>query len=70
MATIVDKTACELAASGAEDGLLPVNPFNALQFHFVMLLGVDDLETGPGISAREDPATQCLAAPAKEWSGV
>src|SRR5262245_40949897 len=46
MATIVDKTACELAASGAEDGLLPVNPFNALQFHFGMLLGVDDLETG------------------------
>lgn len=46
MATIVDKTACELAASGAEEGLLPVNPFNALQFHFGMLLGVDDLETG------------------------
>ena len=46
MATIVDKTACELAAAGAEDGLLPVNPFNALQFHFGMLLGVDDLETG------------------------
>src|ERR1700688_1186653 len=46
MATIVDKTACELAGAGAEDGLLPVNPFNALQFHFGMLLGVDDLETG------------------------
>jgi hypothetical protein len=46
MATIVDKTACELAAAGAEDGLLPVNPFNALQFHFGMLLGVDDFETG------------------------
>src|SRR5581483_10031496 len=46
MATIVDKTACELAAAGAENGLLPVNPFLALQFHFGMLLGVDDLETG------------------------
>jgi hypothetical protein len=46
MTTIVDKTACELAAAGAENGLLPVNPFSALQFHFGMLLGVDDLETG------------------------
>jgi hypothetical protein len=46
MATIVDKTACELAAAGAENGLLPVNPFCSLQFHFGMLLGVDDLETG------------------------
>jgi hypothetical protein len=26
------------------DGLLPANPFTALQFHFGMLLGVDDLE--------------------------
>ena len=40
-ATIADKTPCE-----AQDGLLPVNPFTALQFHFGMLLGVDDLETG------------------------
>jgi hypothetical protein len=46
MATIVDKTACELAGAGAENGLLPVNPFTALEFHFGMLLGVDDLETG------------------------
>lgn len=46
MATIVDQTACELAGAGAENGLLPVNPFTALQFHFGMLLGVDDLETG------------------------
>jgi hypothetical protein len=45
-ATIVDKTACEAAAQGQEGGLLPVNPFTALQFHFGMLLGVDDLETG------------------------
>jgi hypothetical protein len=46
MATIVDKTACVLAAMGGEDGLLPINPFTALQFHFGMLLGVDDFETG------------------------
>ena len=46
MATIVDKTACELAGQGQEGGLLPASPFTALQFHFGMLLGVDDLETG------------------------
>jgi hypothetical protein len=46
MATIVDKTACELAGQGQENGLLPATPFTALQFHFGMLLGVDDLETG------------------------
>lgn len=46
MPTIVDKTACELAGQGQEAGLLPVSPFTALQFHFGMLLGVDDLETG------------------------
>jgi hypothetical protein len=45
MATIVDKTACEQAGQGQENGLLPVSPFTALQYHFGMLLGVDDLET-------------------------
>jgi hypothetical protein len=45
-ATIVDKTACEAAGEGQENGLLPADPFTALQFHFGMLLGVDDLETG------------------------
>jgi hypothetical protein len=45
MATIVDKTACELAGQGQEGGLLPVSPFTALQYHFGMLLGVDDLDT-------------------------
>src|SRR5215470_14276599 len=45
MATIVDKNACLLAAAGQENGLLPVNPFTAPQYHFGMLLGVDDLET-------------------------
>lgn len=48
MATIVDSTACVAAAQGADDALLPVNPYTALQFHFGMLLGVDDLETGQG----------------------
>lgn len=48
MTTIVDATACVAAAQGAGDALLPVNPFTALQFHFGMLLGVDDLETGQG----------------------
>src|SRR5574340_1141673 len=48
MATIVDATACVAAAQGAGDALLPVNPYTALQFHFGMLLGVDDLETGQG----------------------
>jgi hypothetical protein len=46
MATIIDASACTAAAQGTEDGLLPVNPFTALQFHFGMLLGVDDLDTG------------------------
>jgi hypothetical protein len=46
MATIVDKTACAQAGQGQESGLLPVSPFTALQYHFGMLLGVDDLETG------------------------
>jgi hypothetical protein len=45
-ATIVDKTACEQAGQGQQGGLLPISPFTALQFHFGMLLGVDDLETG------------------------
>ena len=45
-ATIVDKTACEQAGSSQQSGLLPISPFTALQFHFGMLLGVDDLETG------------------------
>src|SRR6266850_2703733 len=46
MATIVDKTACELAGQGQESGLLPASPFTTLQYHFGMLLGVDDLEAG------------------------
>jgi hypothetical protein len=45
MATMVDATDCTAAAPGA---VLPANPYTALQFHFGMLLGVDDLETGEG----------------------
>src|SRR4051812_43428320 len=33
-----------MAAMTDGDGLLPANPYTALQFHFGMLLGVDDLE--------------------------
>jgi hypothetical protein len=50
MATIVDKTACEAAGQGQEAGLLPISPFTALQFHYGMLLGVDDLDTGQAYS--------------------
>jgi hypothetical protein len=41
MPTAIDDVACR----GQEGGLLPVSPFTALQYHFGMLLGVDDLET-------------------------
>jgi hypothetical protein len=44
--TIVDKSPCTPADDVQETGQLPVSPFTALQFHFGMLLGVDDLETG------------------------
>ncbi|MEO8333805.1 MAG: hypothetical protein ABI664_02450 [bacterium] len=47
MATTALDTDC--GCGGAEhdsgDGALPANPFTALQYHFGMLLGVDDLET-------------------------
>ena len=46
MVTLVDSSAGVAAAQCMDDALLPVNPFTALQFHFGMLLGVDDLETG------------------------
>src|SRR3979490_2479587 len=46
--TTLDTADC--ACGGAEqrtgDAALPANPFTALQYHFGMLLGVDDLETG------------------------
>ncbi len=34
--------------AGASGSLLPADPFTAMQFHFGMLLGVDDLETLDG----------------------
>jgi hypothetical protein len=47
MATTALDTDC--GCGGAErdtgDGSLPANPYTALQYHFGMLLGVDDLET-------------------------
>ena len=62
MSSIADKSACELAGQGQEDGLLPVSPFTALQVHFGMLLGVDDLETLQAISEGQTPPAQRLAA--------
>lgn len=38
-------TSTTAATAGQADGILPVDPFTALQIHFGMLLGVDDLET-------------------------
>ena len=43
MPTAIDDAACR--GAGQEAGLLPVSPFTALQYHFGMLIGVDDLET-------------------------
>jgi hypothetical protein len=47
MATTLDPCGCGERAAGqaADDALLPIGPFTALQYHFGMLLGVDDLET-------------------------
>ncbi len=36
---------CGGTAHATGDGMLPANPYTALQYHFGMLLGVDDLET-------------------------
>jgi hypothetical protein len=54
MPTVVDKTACSLAADGQESGLLPVSPFTAIQYNFGMLLGVDDLETAQAYPRGKD----------------
>ncbi|MDQ6831683.1 MAG: hypothetical protein M3081_22740 [Gemmatimonadota bacterium] len=45
--TVLDKAGCGCndASNGSGDGMLPASPFTALQYHFGMLLGVDDLET-------------------------
>jgi len=42
---IPDSSPCTSTAAGQADQILPADPFTALQFHFGMLLGVDDLET-------------------------
>jgi len=45
--TALDKAGCgcDGADGGAGGEMLPADPFTALQYHFGMLLGVDDLET-------------------------
>ncbi len=48
--TALDKAGCGCNDAGSlsnacGDGLLPATPFTALQYHFGMLIGVDDLET-------------------------
>jgi hypothetical protein len=48
MSTVLDRTSCDGAAATRAEGLFPVNPYLALQYHFGMLLGVDDLETEQG----------------------
>lgn len=44
MATTVDSRPCEELQTVDGDAVLPASPFYALQYHFGMLLGVDDLE--------------------------
>ncbi len=39
---------CDGADHATGEAMLPVNPYTALQYHFGMLLGVDDLETAQG----------------------
>jgi hypothetical protein len=47
MATTLDPCGCTGSTSRTanEDAALPIAPFTAIQYHFGMLLGVDDLET-------------------------
>lgn len=47
MATTALDTDCGCGGDARDsgDGALPANPYTALQYHFGMLLGVDDLET-------------------------
>jgi len=46
-APTLDPCGCGDRATGqaTDDALLPIGPFTALQYHFGMLLGVDDLDT-------------------------
>jgi hypothetical protein len=43
-----DGTKTECGEGQGAEGILPVSPFTAMQFHFGMLLGVDDLEALDG----------------------
>ena len=45
MSTTLDQSACDAAGQSLGTGLLPATPYTALQYHFGMLLGVDDLES-------------------------
>jgi len=45
MATTAIDHDCGCGERGSSEALLPANPYTALQYHFGMLLGVDDLET-------------------------
>jgi hypothetical protein len=45
---MLERTPCGSTGNGRAEGWFPVNPFLALQYHFGMLLGVDDLETEQG----------------------
>jgi hypothetical protein len=42
---MVDTSGCGCRERTAVEGILPADPFTSLQYHFGMLLGVDDLET-------------------------
>src|SRR5687768_11633873 len=44
MATTVDSRPCDEMRCVDGDAVLPASPFYAMQYHFGMLLGVDDLE--------------------------
>ncbi len=48
MPTMLERTPCGSVGSTRAEGWFPVNPYLALQYHFGMLLGVDDLETEQG----------------------
>ena len=47
ISTTLEAADCGCGEAGRQtgDGALPANPYTALQYHFGMLLGVDDLET-------------------------
>src|SRR5687767_9798842 len=45
MTATFDLDLCASAERGLGEGLVPISPYTALQYHFGMLLGVDDLET-------------------------